>query len=658
MPRLSKGLRGQWTTAMLQNAMTAIHNGMPVREASRAFGVPRRTLRNHLATGIETKSLGRKPTLSEDEENELSRRIIRFCNVGVPLTAKCIKTFVYDYVKKNNIGNQFSKERKQAGRNWLKGFLKRNPHISRRKAQKMNPARGQKLNRNIVGDHFEKLKALMEFIDVFDKPAQIFNMDEKGCRLTLHKNQTVYAQKGSKRVHQQGQEHGENVSIVACANALGMAIPPMIIFKGKRDNRHFGDNLPPSSIYRMSPKGSMTTELFVQFIDHLGAFKMPGKALLIFDGARSHLSPDIVDAADAHNIFLYCLASNTTHELQPLDKAVFRSFEHYWDTEVLKYWRQFPDRSVTKERFGSLFTPVWNKALTIGNITSGFRSTGIYPFDPTVIPDEAFAPSELTFREEEEMEFEQHSPGLPNTEAAPQSRPNLDRAVQQCKCNMCGKVLNTIADMMTHLEAHTSLQTAPSVSNNNSSIESTRPSTSGSTTNVPIELTRPSTSGSNTNTAMESIRPSTSGCTTNASTEPNSPSTPSRSSISTGSFHEFLKTPRISKPKTTRRKSLNYQSQHVTRSLFNETTNGNANMERRQAKSKGKGKKGKDGGKAVPTKGKENDSSWYCPVCEENRMIDMRACSICSVYVHEECVGLTKDDKEAFICFKCDTDDE
>ena len=276
--------------------------------------------------------------------------------------------------------------------------------------------------------------------------------------------------RGAKRVHQRGQEHGENVSIVACANALGMAIPPMIIFKGERDNRRFGNNLPPSSIYRMSPKGSMTTALFVEFIEHLGAFKMPGKALLIFGGARSHLSPDIVDAAYAHNIFLYCLASNTTHELQPMDKAVFRSFEHYWDTEVLKYWRQFPDRSVTKERFGSLFTPVWNKALTIGNITSGFRSTCIYPFDPTIIPDEAFAPSELTFREEEEMELEQQAPGLPNAEAAPQYRPNSDRVVQQCMCNMCGEVLNTIADMMTHLEAHTSLQTALSGSNTNASI--------------------------------------------------------------------------------------------------------------------------------------------------------------------------------------------
>ena len=60
---------------MLQNAMTAIHNVMPVWEAARTFGVPQRTLRNHIATVIETKSLGRKPTLSEVEENELSRII-------------------------------------------------------------------------------------------------------------------------------------------------------------------------------------------------------------------------------------------------------------------------------------------------------------------------------------------------------------------------------------------------------------------------------------------------------------------------------------------------------------------------------------------------------------------------------------------------------
>ena len=56
----------------------------------------------------------------------------------------------------------------------------------------------------------------------------------------------------------------------------------------------------------------------------------------------------------ASNVALFCLPSNTTHKLQPMDKSVFRSFKHYWDVEVLKYWRTHSDRVITKARFGSI----------------------------------------------------------------------------------------------------------------------------------------------------------------------------------------------------------------------------------------------------------------------------------------------------------------
>ncbi|CAG2054953.1 unnamed protein product [Timema podura] len=39
---------------------------------------------------------------------------------------------------------------------------------------------------------------------------------------------------------------------------------------------------------------------------------------------------------------------------------------------------------------------VWSKYMTYGNIISGFRATGLYPFNPDAIPEEAFAPSLLT----------------------------------------------------------------------------------------------------------------------------------------------------------------------------------------------------------------------------------------------------------------------
>lgn len=56
-------------------------------------------------------------------------------------------------------------------------------------------------------------------------------------------------------------------------------------------------------------------------------------------------------------------------------------------------------------RFTEIFTKVWLKAMTPpSNIISGFRATGIFPFDPDVIPDSAFAPSFVTLVEERPLE--------------------------------------------------------------------------------------------------------------------------------------------------------------------------------------------------------------------------------------------------------------
>ncbi|CAK1554958.1 unnamed protein product [Leptosia nina] len=60
--------------------------------------------------------------------------------------------------------------------------------------------------------------------------------------------------RGRKRVHQIANEHAESVTVVGCGNAIGSAIPPMILFKGKRLKPEYQDNLPPSSLVKMTPK--------------------------------------------------------------------------------------------------------------------------------------------------------------------------------------------------------------------------------------------------------------------------------------------------------------------------------------------------------------------------------------------------------------------
>ena len=201
-------------------------------------------------------------------------------------------------------------------------------------------------------------------LHVIDKPERIYNVDGKGCRLSLHRQSYVLTKTGSRRVHYRGKEHGENVTIVSCGNALGNVIPPMILFKGKRMEQEWADNLPTGSIIEMRAKGSMTSQTFVRWLQHFNRYKSAGECLLIVYGAKCHLDYSIVEAAEDMGVTLLCLPSNTTHELQPMDKSVFGPFEKFWDDELMNFWSTFEDREFNKQRFGYVFTPVWDKSAT------------------------------------------------------------------------------------------------------------------------------------------------------------------------------------------------------------------------------------------------------------------------------------------------------
>lgn len=583
MPARNKGQRSQWSQENMTKAIAAVKGGMAIYRASITYHIPRRTLRRYLLENKQSKSsLGRKPVLTAEQETELVQRIIRLSEVGYPITSKILRSCVYRYTKQNNISNPFTNSKEMAGRYWLKGFFSRNPQISQRKAQNLNPARAQKLNPFIVEDHFTKLQNILTEMDIIDKPERIYNIDEKGCRLCLHSEQMVLAQKGARRVHIVGNEHGENVTIVSCGNALGSAIPPVILFKGKRMKPEWNDGLPPGSEIIMTPKGSMTTASFCSWIDHFGKYKTAGPCLLIFDGAKSHLDYSIVEKADQYDITLYCLPSNTTHELQPMDKSVFRAFEYHWNDEVLKYLTVHKHHSITKQRFGPIFSKVWDKTMTPSNIKSGFSATGIYPFDKDRIPEVAYAPSSVTQRSHEE-------------------NINADRSTTSTSCQEkldipstsgLSKRKHNINNGSSNSEDSDSSFTVHDESSNDLSIESEK---------------------SNKDDAIHV------------------------------SFQEMLNTPNevIIKGKTPRKQALNSKAQVVKRDLFDIAANSSKSKSDRLCEPKKKPRKS------------TTKESWFCKLCNEDRVADMRLCNTCKSYVHEECVGLTKNDKQVFFCPDC-----
>jgi hypothetical protein len=74
------------------------------------------------------------------------------------------------------------------------------------------------------------------------------------------------------------------------------------------------------------------------------------------------------------------------HTLQPLDVALFGPLS-YHDGVALDQF-MYKSKGFTRLRkrdFFGLFWKAWGKAFTKRNITSGFRSNGLSPFDPDIV---------------------------------------------------------------------------------------------------------------------------------------------------------------------------------------------------------------------------------------------------------------------------------
>ena len=138
MGKKCRGVRANWNESMMEEALKLLKQGKSQRYVEEYSGIPRRTLRNHLKTGSCKRQLGTASILTREQEHDLENRIIRFSEIGFPLTPITMRRWVYKFVEKHNIKHNFNNTDQLAGREWFRAFMKSHPCLSRRKAQSMN----------------------------------------------------------------------------------------------------------------------------------------------------------------------------------------------------------------------------------------------------------------------------------------------------------------------------------------------------------------------------------------------------------------------------------------------------------------------------------------------------------------------------------------
>ncbi|KAF1985061.1 DDE-domain-containing protein, partial [Aulographum hederae CBS 113979] len=183
------------------------------------------------------------------------------------------------------------------------------------------------------------------------------------------------------------------ITVIAGICADGSSIPPAIIYQGLGLQDSWLEDWQPESqeVYlTATPTRWTNDEIGLSWLSKNFERSTKEKArqgrdwrLLLIDGHGSHLNIPSIKYALDHRIIPAAYPPHSTHRLQPLDASLFSPLAVYYSQNLNNHLHQTQGLSeVTKHDFLRLFWPAYLRAFTKSNILSGWRRTGLLPFDP------------------------------------------------------------------------------------------------------------------------------------------------------------------------------------------------------------------------------------------------------------------------------------
>ena len=409
---------------------SVINKTLTLRMAAESVGMTKSTLARAVDKARKAQECGDtvatfqprhgQPRIFNDrEESLLVDYVIKASKLHSGLTKKMVREFAHEYAcHLNRKQPENWKRDNMAGADWIYGFLKRHPRISVRTPEATSLTRATSFNKTNVQMFFNNLEEVMKRYEL--SPRNIYNMDETALT-TVHKPEKILAQKNIKQVGlSTSAERGTLVTLVGCINAQGGSIPPFMIWPRVHFKESMLNGTPPESAGTAHPTGWMNQDIFLQWLAHFVNCTRCSKekpVLLLMDNHISHISIAVINYAKENGVILLTFPPHCSHKLQPLDRSVYGPLKKYYNGSCSRWMINHPGRTISIHDIGSLIGDAYPKAFTPSNITSGFRVTGISPYNSDVFGEDEFLPSSVTDRPLANEAFSpRHSPGaLPNS---------------------------------------------------------------------------------------------------------------------------------------------------------------------------------------------------------------------------------------------------
>lgn len=118
--------------------------------------------------------------------------------------------------------------------------------------------------------------------------------------------------------------------------------------------------------------------------------------MLIFDGHKSAVNLEVVEAARKEDVILLCLPPHCSHILQPLDAGLFVLLKQRFAALTGDGCATDTHFAVSKKEFSGVFKGTYQVVKEeegIRTVKEGFRKCGIYPLDHFTITEGHLMPS-------------------------------------------------------------------------------------------------------------------------------------------------------------------------------------------------------------------------------------------------------------------------
>lgn len=190
---------------------------------------------------------------------------------------------------------------------------------------------------------------------------------------------------------------------VGIIGADGRALPPVWVFPRHRfDTARMMNGISSDGPMGLAyPSGWMTCDNFLKVLEHFVKHvkcNSHDRVLLIMDNHESHVSLKAVEFCRDNGIVILTLPPHTSNKLQPLDRTVFGPFKTFFNQAADSWMLSHPGQTLTIYDLPLMCLQSWDRAANPVNIKSGFRCTGIVPFDRNIFGEEEFLSSAVTDR--------------------------------------------------------------------------------------------------------------------------------------------------------------------------------------------------------------------------------------------------------------------